>query len=315
MGLESNIEGDGNFLDHLNPLYPESTDYPGEGDDHMRGIKKILQNTFPNFNSQISRSSADVQNSAIPDGSICMFYQSAIPAGWERTQGLDNSLGYMLRVVASADTAGGGGGTDNPISNDKVASHTHSVAGRNVDTAGGTHDHTGDTHYKDAPHVHTGDTHYRDVSHNHTGRTGHMTVNWSHAHNGWVNDVGAHTHYIPDNANWNSRNSTGGYTGSNSGPGPLTVGDGGHTHGGIHTYNTDTNHQHDFTSNHTSINHRHYFQTNTGNINHRHYFRTSGTSTDHQHYLQGFNTDANGGAANWLPTYRNVMFCTRKFIP
>jgi hypothetical protein len=237
MGLESNIEGDGNFIDHLNPLYPESSDYPSEGDDHIRGIKKILQNTFPNFSSQITRSGADVQNSAIPAGAVCVFYQSAVPAGWERVQGLSNGDGWMLRVVQTATTAGGAAGTHSPILNNVVPSHTH------------TYSTTTGYMNQNWAHGHTGSSGEDDRAHEHLvqGNTGHDSPDHAHDIPGFAT--------IQGNGKLQSGGSWGTPTGSNTYGASArhahyisfwTSGrNTGHYHA-VYINNTDTNHTHNF---------------------------------------------------------------------
>lgn len=42
------------YIDDLNASYPAGTDQKKEGDNHIRGIKKILLNTFPNIDGPVS---------------------------------------------------------------------------------------------------------------------------------------------------------------------------------------------------------------------------------------------------------------------
>ena len=43
-----------NFIDSLNASNPTTTDNVSEGDDHIRGIKTTLKNTFPNINAAVT---------------------------------------------------------------------------------------------------------------------------------------------------------------------------------------------------------------------------------------------------------------------
>jgi len=43
-----------NYIDSLNTANPTATDNVSEGDDHIRGIKTTLKNTFPNVNAAVS---------------------------------------------------------------------------------------------------------------------------------------------------------------------------------------------------------------------------------------------------------------------
>ncbi len=45
---------DFNYINSLEPLNPESTDPVSEGDDHIRGIKKTLKDSFPNVDSAVN---------------------------------------------------------------------------------------------------------------------------------------------------------------------------------------------------------------------------------------------------------------------
>ena len=42
------------FINGLDPTSPDgSTDYPDEGDDHIRGLKSVLQRQFPNLTGEV----------------------------------------------------------------------------------------------------------------------------------------------------------------------------------------------------------------------------------------------------------------------
>ena len=43
-----------NYIDSLNTANPTATDNVSEGDDHIRGIKTPLKNTFPNVNAAVN---------------------------------------------------------------------------------------------------------------------------------------------------------------------------------------------------------------------------------------------------------------------
>lgn len=158
MPLE-NLEGDSVFINALVATNPTGTDYPfPDGDNHIRGIKKVLKNTFPNFNSQITRSSEDIQRGSVPAGSVMVFYMVAAPVGWVRTQNITNT--YALRIVPTASSGGSAGGTDDPVLNNKVPSHSHSVSAVVSGTQSANHTHTvsGTTGLQSADHYHAGTT-------------------------------------------------------------------------------------------------------------------------------------------------------------
>lgn len=51
------IETSANFISELNENYPKREDLIKEGDDHLRLIKSVLKNSFPNVDSQVTTSS------------------------------------------------------------------------------------------------------------------------------------------------------------------------------------------------------------------------------------------------------------------
>jgi len=57
MGLE-----DGTYLNDLNPNNPVSTDKRREGDDHLRLLKTVLLNTFPNINFVVNASEEEMNH-------------------------------------------------------------------------------------------------------------------------------------------------------------------------------------------------------------------------------------------------------------
>lgn len=59
MALE-NIEGAGVVISALNRTNPTATDDRSEGDNHLRGIKNTILNTFPNINGVVNASDEDL---------------------------------------------------------------------------------------------------------------------------------------------------------------------------------------------------------------------------------------------------------------
>ena len=132
---------------------PSASDPVNQGDDHIRMIKAVLKNVFPgsggqgfsipivaieaeiNFldgvtsnvqtqlNSLQSALSALLGTLPAPVGTRLTFFQAAPPTGWSLVTDYDN---HMLRVVNT--TGGGYGGSDSPILNSKVPSHTHAAS-------------------------------------------------------------------------------------------------------------------------------------------------------------------------------------------
>lgn len=54
MTIEANIEDPGYYINTLNDSYPASGDTLTEGDNHIRGIKNLIKNTFPNVTGEVT---------------------------------------------------------------------------------------------------------------------------------------------------------------------------------------------------------------------------------------------------------------------
>lgn len=194
MALE-NLTGTLKFVDALINTNPAGTDPKNQGDDHLRGIKNVLLNTFPNIVGAVTASHTEINQLTgvtlasagpvidnFPSGTSMVFPQAAAPTGWTQNVALTN---HMLRIVATG--GGGTGGSDSPILNSKVPSHTHGF----TTASGGTHSHTvpgGNGATSD-----TGSPTFRSQITNDTKPT---------------NSAGAHTHTGTSNANGSAANWT-----------------------------------------------------------------------------------------------------------
>lgn len=148
------------YIDGLNDAWPLGTDTPDAGDNHLRLIKQALLNTFPNITGPVTLDQDDINGGylGIPSGTKMVFYQAAAPVGWTRTA-ISATLTNMLRVVVDGDPGATSGGTDNPILNDKVPSHTHTVNLTSAtESASHTHFVSGATGQETKAHTHTGGT-------------------------------------------------------------------------------------------------------------------------------------------------------------
>lgn len=156
MGLES-----ANFIEELDRSWPLGSDETSFGDDHVRLVKHVLITQFPGANGNGFREAITASEQEInwlgglirnvqdqiddldervdllegqlnaPAGTSLPFYNVAPPTGWTLSTAVTDA---MMRVV---NTSGGGsGGTDSPILNDKVPSHTHTM------NSVGDHTHT-----------------------------------------------------------------------------------------------------------------------------------------------------------------------------
>lgn len=151
MGLEA-----ATFIDGLNSSWPLGTDSATLGDNHLRLIKSVLKSVFPGaggngFAKQIiatedeinflSGVTSNLASAVFPSGTTLPFYQASPPPGWSL---VPLSTSYML--VAGGATGGATAGTDSPIFNNKVPSHTHTASGST--STNGAHSHsTSPTHF------------------------------------------------------------------------------------------------------------------------------------------------------------------------
>lgn len=153
MALES-----GTYISDLVPSNPDGTDTRSQGDDHIRLVKTVLKNTFPNINGPVTMT--DEQLNAVGGvgvfcfpGMITMWSGSigTIPSGWKLCNGVGTiSTGSPVpnlvgRFIVGSDTNAGGtynigatGGTKDAI----TVAHNH-IATSTVSDPG--HTHTGST--------------------------------------------------------------------------------------------------------------------------------------------------------------------------
>ena len=152
------------YINSLNETWPAGTDFPDAGDDHLRGIKNVLKNSFPSINGALTRPLANINAGSVPVGANVLFFDVAAPLGWTRYAGIAATTG--LRVVPSATPGGGTGGTDDPVLNAVVASHTHTFSAT-TDSTSVAHTHavsiTSGT--ESANHTHS----VNDPGHTHAG--------------------------------------------------------------------------------------------------------------------------------------------------
>jgi hypothetical protein len=152
------------YIDSLNDAWPLGSDSPSAGDDHIRGIKHVLKLSFPTITGALTRSLDSLNATSLPIGTKLAFYQATAPVGWTRVAGILNT--YALRIVASATATGGtSAGTDDPVVNDKVASHTHPAGtGLQTGTNSVNHFHDVPAHSSNVDGAHTHQTLFGTVS-------------------------------------------------------------------------------------------------------------------------------------------------------
>jgi hypothetical protein len=132
------------YISDLNSDWPTGADFPSDGDDHIRGVKNVLKQTFPNLTGAVTLTQDEINSGSklLQVGTVCLFYQAVAPVGWTR---VNPTVGNRMLIVTSGG-AGVEGGDHNPIYNDKVPSHTHvassSLGEATPDVSGGGGKHT-----------------------------------------------------------------------------------------------------------------------------------------------------------------------------
>lgn len=115
---------------------PISTDGINQGDDHLRLLKQVLQNTFPNATGPVSATPANINNGFVPIGGIVLWSGSvaSIPANWALCNGAivsgqqtPNLQDRFLVGAGNAYAVGGTGGSLTPVT-DSQGAHTHTGA-------------------------------------------------------------------------------------------------------------------------------------------------------------------------------------------
>jgi hypothetical protein len=61
------VESSSGFVNNLDPLSPDGSEGVNEGDNHLRALKQILKNTFPNFTGAMTATNLDLSN---PKGNV-----------------------------------------------------------------------------------------------------------------------------------------------------------------------------------------------------------------------------------------------------
>jgi hypothetical protein len=189
------------YIDGLVNTNPTSGDPVSAGDDHVRLIKTVLKNTFPNVAAAVTRTAAEM-NYPVPIGSVLMWWglDAEVPDGfglcdgttYDRTDGGGDLISPDLRglfVRGAVNDAGVGvaGGADS-VSTSSNGAHTHTVSV----ASGGAHAHTGSTS-TDGAHDHGGST-VAGGNHDHGGST---VAGGNHDHGGSTDSHSLTTAQMP----------------------------------------------------------------------------------------------------------------------
>jgi len=135
------------YINSLVATNPASTDTVSQADDHLRLIKKVLKDTFPNINAPVTATPEQL-NSAVPKGFIGMWSGSlaTIPSGWGLCDGASGKPDLRDRFIVGAGSTysvGSTGGSDTVVlSSSNLPSHSHTFSGSGTSSSAGAHTHS-----------------------------------------------------------------------------------------------------------------------------------------------------------------------------
>ncbi len=140
MALES-----ATYIDGLNVANPASGDGFGQADDHLRLLKQVLKNTFPNITGPVTQTQQKLNEHLIPIGMIAMWSgdPANLPTGWRLCDGgtypkSDGSGNITVPDLRSKFIRGCGGSTSNPTAAPAVGATGGSATHDHVVTVNGT---------------------------------------------------------------------------------------------------------------------------------------------------------------------------------
>lgn len=142
------------YINSLNAANPLSTDTVSQADDHLRLIKQVLKNTFPNITAPVTATAAQLNN-AIPSGFIGMWSGAigAIPSGWYLCNGENGTPNLADRFIVGAGSSYSvgaiGGSASVTLTESQIPAHTHTITA--TSESAGAHSHS----VSDSGHSHT----------------------------------------------------------------------------------------------------------------------------------------------------------------
>jgi hypothetical protein len=116
------------FITDLVAANPVHTDPLSAADSHMRLIKQVLRNTFPNMSAALTTSSADLTYGVLPVGSIIIWGGGGlgtIPPGWFLCDGNNGTPNLLDRFVPCAGGSLAQGSVGGSVSTTADGSHVH----------------------------------------------------------------------------------------------------------------------------------------------------------------------------------------------
>lgn len=149
MGLEV-----GSFPSDLVDTNPTGTDLKSQGDDHIRLIKRVIKNTFPNLNGAVNATPLQLNSLLVPGvvcfpGMIVMWSGAigSIPSGWNLCNGAGTlSNGNPIPDLRDRFIVGSG------------ISYSIGATGGTKDAVTVAHNHIATSIVNDPGHTHSGTT-------------------------------------------------------------------------------------------------------------------------------------------------------------
>lgn len=120
----------GTYISDLVPANPNHTDGLSQADSHLRLIKQILQNTFPNVNAPVTTSPTDLSHGHVPIGGIIMWSGTvaSIPANWHLCDGNAGTPDLRAKFILGSDGDAGTyppNATGGALVTDSQGAHNH----------------------------------------------------------------------------------------------------------------------------------------------------------------------------------------------
>lgn len=123
-------------IDALNRNNPVGGDQKSFGDDHIRGVKNVILNTFPNVTGAVTLTHTQLNQAAyLPPGSRLIFHDVSAPPGW--TQITTGTNDKCIRLTSGAGQGNGGthslfsglsGTQGHTLTLSQIPAHTHTYA-------------------------------------------------------------------------------------------------------------------------------------------------------------------------------------------
>lgn len=265
------------YINSLNASNPPGSDGLAQGDDHIRGIKSTLLNTFTGITGSTNVTQAtlnSLQNEThqrlLPTGMIADFLTGP-PAGWIELNGQAVSrttYAALYAIWGNAFGAGDGSTTFNVADfSDRYRRQRSSTYGvlTTLNWAVGTHNHTASASTSlsiaaDGTHSHGGVTGTETVNHTHGFTT---SSNGAHSHGGATGSADRsldHTHSVNVNSTavtlWSGGGSFSGLVAAQTAAGTTGTASGGSLDH-LHTIASDGTHNHTGTTGIESAAHAH----------------------------------------------------------